>query len=264
MSHFLGSHSIRVGEIEISLPNERTLTLWGEDEDLLASRLWMLGWDSYEPEVVWPWLTLARDAKVVLDVGAHVGLFALLAGHANPASEVWAFEPLADTFRLLQRNVSLNTGVSVRCVQTAVGDRASQARLYVDPTNRYDISASFTASEGRSVGVDVRQIDLDSWAAENGVSGVDLVKIDAEGAEPQVFAGMAGILERDRPDVVVEVFSDASARAVGKIASAYGYRHFLLTPGRPVATDGVRLYDPPYPNYLLSTRSVDEVSGLTR
>jgi FkbM family methyltransferase len=123
----------------------------------------MMGWDNYEPEVVRPWFALASEAKVVLDVGAHVGLFALLASHANPSSQVWAFEPLPDTFSLLQRNASLNEGTLIQCVEAAVGDREGKVRLYVDPAQRYDIQASLTAREGQSKSLAVSQVSLDRW-----------------------------------------------------------------------------------------------------
>lgn len=94
MARGLELHSIRSGEVQVRLPNGRDLVLWSGDGDYWASRYWWHGWDAYEPETLGLWLRLAERASTVLDVGANVGIFALVAGLANPSASCYAFEPL--------------------------------------------------------------------------------------------------------------------------------------------------------------------------
>src|SRR5260221_715013 len=69
---------------------------------------WIL--DSYSPSE----LALPQDA-IVLDVGAHVGTFAIRAAREAPRGHVYAFEPTSENFAILKHNVEAN-GVRVTVV----------------------------------------------------------------------------------------------------------------------------------------------------
>jgi hypothetical protein len=77
-------HLHRFGIVRSRLPHGRTLRLWSRGDDWIANQVHWRGWDGYEPETLPLFFRLAATARVTLDVGAHVGFFTLLAGHANP------------------------------------------------------------------------------------------------------------------------------------------------------------------------------------
>src|SRR4051794_10870809 len=65
-------------------------------------------WGTYEPEYCEQWIRLARQSKVIFDVGANVGIYSLLAAEANPAAEIHAFEPSVSMAKVLASNLRLN------------------------------------------------------------------------------------------------------------------------------------------------------------
>src|SRR5436309_3548894 len=82
----------RVGVVEARLPSGGLLRMWSRGDDDIAGPLFWLGWAGHEPETARIFYEAAASARVTLDIGAHLGYFALLAAHANPAGRVYAFE----------------------------------------------------------------------------------------------------------------------------------------------------------------------------
>src|SRR4051794_24818086 len=89
-------HLPRTGPVRSRLPNGEVLRLWSRGDDWISNQVFWRGWSGYEPETAPLFFRLAQDADVVLDVGAYVGFFAVLAGLANRRSRVLAFEPMPD------------------------------------------------------------------------------------------------------------------------------------------------------------------------
>jgi FkbM family methyltransferase len=143
-----------------------------------------LGSHDYEPYASKLVMGLLRPGDVAVDVGAMIGYYTvILAKHVEPHGRVYAFEPDPDNFALLESNVDLNGYANVTCRQAVVGAEAGRTKLWRAPTNRGDHHA-FETPGREPVGVDVVALD-------DVVDGpVDLVKIDVQGYESFVLAGM--------------------------------------------------------------------------
>lgn len=167
-----------------------------------------------------------RPGMVVVDVGANVGLHTVFfARRVAPGGRVFALEPEPSNYEYLVRNVQRN-GVS--CVETAMlaaGSREGALTLHLTA----GAAGGHSAAPVGSASIEVRVVRLDSFL-EPRVSRVDLVKIDVEGFETQVLAGMADILERDRPILLIE-FSPALVRRCGDSPEALLGRLQDLYPG---------------------------------
>src|SRR4051794_2586222 len=85
-----------------------------------------------EPETLAVWCALARDAAVIVDVGANPGVSALAACATNPSARVLAVEPARDAADLLRTNVDANRW-SQRCevLQLAATNRRGTGLLHV-------------------------------------------------------------------------------------------------------------------------------------
>lgn len=116
------------------------------------------------------------------------------AGPAGP-DRVFAFEPEPENFALLTENVRLNGYRNVALEPSAVADRTSTMRLWVNHgSNRGDHRIYDPREPARSV-VDVAGVALDAYFAPR-TTAVDFVKIDIQGAEWLALHGMAATLER--------------------------------------------------------------------
>jgi FkbM family methyltransferase len=198
----------------------------------VSNQVFWRGWDGYEPETAPLFFEMARRARLVVDVGAYVGYYSLLAALANPEGLVLAFEPSPSNFARLRSNVDRNRLANVRCEPTALGERDASGVLFhaaVELPCGSSLSPRF-ASQPDHVGSEVRVLTLDGYLGAADLRGVDLVKIDTEGTEPEVLRGMMRTLSRDRPRIFCEVLDGhGTGPAIEKILGPLGYRYYLLT-----------------------------------
>ncbi len=141
---------------------------------------------------------LRRD-HVCFDVGAYIGYYTLL--FARFAREVHAFEPLPANLAVLRRNVALSGLANAHVHAAAVGAESGVVRLHAGLGP--DSMASVHRPDG-ATGVEAPRIALDAFCAERGVYP-DVVKIDVEGCEAEVLAGMGEVLARRSPILFLEV-----------------------------------------------------------
>jgi FkbM family methyltransferase len=258
-SEFLVKHLPRSGTVVSRLPNGARMRLWSKGDDWVSNQVFWREWHGYEPETTPLFFRLAQSAGTVIDVGAHVGYYTLLAALANPAAKVYAFEPIAALFARLQAHVALNHLDNVTCHPQALGERIGTAPIYLSREAELPCSAGLAAAfyapwaasmTSRSVPVNT----LDSFVAAAGIGRVDLIKIDTETSEPEVLKGAAATLRRDRPDLIVEVLTghDVESR-LHALLDGLGYRYYRLesgglAPAARIAADGA------FPNWLFSAR----------
>ena len=175
-----------------------------------------------------------QPGATFVDVGAHIGYYSLQAAVTVGASgRVLAVEPNPETLRKLRGNVAASHAWVITVVPVACADSESTLDLFAGPsTNTGETSLSrANASQDRpsTATYRVRARPLDSIIRESGVSRVDAVKIDVEGAELMVLKGAKDTLDRFHPIVLVEVVDDqlremgASSAQLIAYMQAHGY-----------------------------------------
>ena len=143
-----------------------------------------------------------RPGDLVVDVGAHIGLNTLyLAGRVGPSGRVTAIEPAADNVTVLRRNLAANDLQNVTVCPVAAGRARGHCDLYL----RGSLSAvnSLSAESFYAPVTKVAQVSvapLDDLVREP----PRLVKIDVEGAELDVVAGMTHLLQAPDIRLIVE------------------------------------------------------------
>jgi len=120
----------------------------------------------------------AKD-DVIIDVGGHIGTFALLAASKAPEGRVYVVEASLESFNLARINIALNDVKNVSPFHLALSDRKGVVRLHHDIGNwGHSIVKKLTES-----GEDVRSDTLAGFMAENGIVRCDFMKMNCEGAE---------------------------------------------------------------------------------
>jgi FkbM family methyltransferase len=148
----------------------------------------------------------SRPGDTVLDVGAHVGMFTLLAAAGvGPAGVVHAFEPVPSNFEALTKNVALNPSRHVVLNHLAVGAEPGAMTLGLPPSSvdSGGTSAMYTRG-GTRAAITVPVTTLDEYVRERARDcPIRLLKLDVEGVEPLVLKGFRRGLAESPPDAIL-------------------------------------------------------------
>jgi len=195
-----------------------------------------------------------EQARCVIDIGANIGVFTMSAKQKAPDATIYAFEPIPETFHVLERNVRSLGGPDVHLYNVAVGAEDYGARTFTffpnmpgnsttDPSLK-DIqrpvleqllgkeAAGFLyQTETRTVSVRT----LSSIIREQGITSVDYLKIDVEGGE---IAVLDGIEEQHWPlfkQIAIEAHTAQLRERVCEILGQNGFEVYtdlgLSSPG---------------------------------
>jgi FkbM family methyltransferase len=223
----------------------------------IPKKLAATGLAGYEPEAMACFLALLQAARpgAVLDVGANVGLYALLAAAAS-GRDVRAFEPTPE-LAAVARATARRNGLEVVVEEMALGRTSGTATLYL--SDRTDSSNSLAAGfrpSSRQLEVPVETVD--AYCARTGVAPA-IIKVDTETTEPDVLAGATGTITRHRPWIICEVLHGRRPGELAQVMGPHGYSWYHLGgEAEPQPVDDLT-GDPTHVRlmYLLSPRPVD-------
>jgi FkbM family methyltransferase len=161
----------------------------------------------FEPDTVTLLKLLCAESSRVLDVGANIGMTALAFSEICPKGRISAIEPLPRTFQYLRRNVAEAGVRNIKLFNFALGSSDDSVLMQGHPSN---FACSFVADSYRiptndhfAEKISVKR--LDNAFSELSLDRLDLMKVDVEGFELEVFAGAREILSTYRPIVFLEM-----------------------------------------------------------
>lgn len=168
-----------------------------------------------------------RAPKTIVDVGANEGQTSLHLAQLFPEAHIWAFEPNPATMDKLRGAVAVVPRITP--VGAALGARQMQANLRITGSS---VNASLLAYDkpgGTDAILDeasVRVTTLDAFAAEHGLTTVDLLKVDAQGYDLEVLKGAEQLLRGSQIHaLVVEVNFVQMYAGQGWFHEIYDFAH---------------------------------------
>ena len=236
----------------VALPDGCSLRLHcANSEDEVVHPLHWRGFQGYEPETTSLFYRLSAGSRCVLDVGAHVGYYALLAATANAQARVFAFEPVPQIQDRLRANVKLNGFNHVHCEPLAASDKDGSVEFYVPPGLSPTSASALKGFRPAEYSLKVSATRLDTFVKSRQLSKIDLVKMDTEGTEHLVLEGMREILAEQAPLIISEALHGRNEAEQQSILEDHGYRWYWLTDQGPVHRERI-VGDPTYRfrNYL--------------
>ncbi len=171
----------------------------------------------------------ADGTGLILDIGANTGIYSLIACAANPTARVIAFEPVPHVYGRLIHNLRIN-GFENRCraMQYAVSDSLGTAELQV-PLGLVPLEATLDVAADQDPANDTVEVNTSTVDSICDDEYVSLVKIDVEGMEHKVISGMANVLARSRPAIILEHHANCPPFAIEPLLSKFGYRFFHIS-----------------------------------
>jgi FkbM family methyltransferase len=165
----------------------------------------------YEPVTTRAFRELLRPGMTVIDVGAHIGYYSVLAGKlVGETGRVHAVEPSAENREILGQNIDLNRVRSVTLHPHAAGRERARRAFHL--TGSSDSHGFYPHPLTKTV----RTIEIEAVPLDEMVHGpVHLVKVDVEGAEIEVLRGMRRILA-ENPELALAIeWNPACLRSAG-------------------------------------------------
>jgi FkbM family methyltransferase len=145
---------------------------------------------------------LFPNAKTLVDVGANIGQTAKTYRALFPQAEIWSFEPFPATFESLRRAL---TDSRFHPQPIALSDEIGTTQLNLGAVTITNSMLRRETDTGSSI--EIKTDTLDHFCSVHGISNIDILKVDVEGAEDRVFRGAQELFARGAVRAVfVEVY----------------------------------------------------------
>ncbi len=209
----------------------------------------VLGW--HEMKTTELFIKLVGPGSTVVDIGANIGFFTLLAAKlVGNKGAVLSFEPEPTSFSLLTKSVERNNFDNVRLYQECISNVDGQQILHLSVTHNKGLHSITRDLGGPSILVPSAR--LDTLANTLDIRTIDLLKIDAEGAEPEVLEGAERLLSESRIRNIIMEWEHPESWArrndiLEMIFSRFDIYEFIrslpFVPGRKLASYSTTLFE---------------------
>ena len=188
---------------------------------------------TYELDFVTALAAAVKPGAVCFDIGGWRGYCAGTMA-CSGASKTYVIEPLPANVDRINRMIAMNPKLDIELHQVAVGKIDGHAVFHLMPeTSMGKLEDSpFQPDETSATSIAVVVRSLDSLCAELGVSRVDVIKLDVEGAELSALQGAVQILRSHHPCLFVEAHTRALASSVTHLLCELGYEVKALETGQ--------------------------------
>jgi FkbM family methyltransferase len=188
----------------------------------------IMTWREYER----PGFEMQSDFTVV-DIGAQIGVFTCYAARLAGHGRVLSFEPHPDNFRLLDQNRSVNHFEHVTVLNRAVAATPGRHQFFASAVNTGGHSLYQQAESG--VSFEVEAVRLSDVLSDQGISHINYLKIDCEGAEREILPSLPERVLSQIDRIVMEVHQPVDT-------TASGLAGWLEQRGFSIVIDGAMVY----------------------
>lgn len=198
----------------------------------------------HEPATTSLFKKIVKKGDVVVDLGANIGYFTLLAANlTGKEGRIYCFEPEPKNYSYLLKNIKLNNYANVSANQKAVSDKNGKTRLYIcehdtghHTINQYEGIKNYKPNiENKENFVEIETVTLDNYL-ERKERAVDVIKIDVEGAEMLALLGMDGIIRKSKNlkmfieffPLLIKSMGSSPEDFVRKLLNDYSFSIFII------------------------------------
>ena len=127
-----------------------------------------------------------HDNDIVIDVGAHIGLFALFASQSCKRGKIFCFEPIKENYELLVENINSNKIKNIIPFNFAVSNTSDSVKIFLND----DYSGHSMFLETNNF-ITVKSKSLHDIFSENNIQECNFLKLDCEGAEYEIINSLS-------------------------------------------------------------------------
>lgn len=232
--------------------NDRIVRMNQKGYDVENTLFWRGTKGCWEKVSVGIWIRLSGVSKMIFDVGANTGAYALIAKAASPDAVVYAVEPLKMISERLEANIALNK-MDIKCIPFAMSDFDGVAKVYLDSLDHiYSVTVNKNLSPANVPvhEVEIQTKKMSTLIEDEKIEFIDLIKIDVETHEPEMLRGMGDYLRKWKPTLIIEILTDEVGQSVEQILSGMDYLYFNVDENQGIRqVDHIGKSD--YYNYII-------------
>lgn len=213
------------GPFKVKIDDVNKFSLYHHGLQIENEIFWEGLFGKYERASIKIWSILSKDSKIIFDVGANTGIYALTAKATNPNSEVFAFEPIKRVYDKLVLNNKIN-GFDIHCQNVALSECNGKILVFDQPhTHETTVSLERNILEDseNSMLVEIDRVNLESFILSNSIDIIDLIKLDVEYHEYSVLFGMGEYLHNFRPNILIEIVDEQIAQKIDSLIKGLNY-----------------------------------------
>ncbi len=170
--------------------------------------------------------SVCGDGAVVLDIGAHIGLFSAIAAKVTgPNGKVFAFEPATNTIPVLHQTIRINQlGNVISPENQAMGKDIGKIMFFISDEEADNSNSLISYKEDRKLnGVEVEVNTIDNFVASKKLDRVDFIKIDVEGAEFDTVRGGIEVFKKFQPSFILAIHPEPIEKKGDKLEDIYDF-----------------------------------------
>jgi len=217
------------GKMTVPL-QDKTIILYNPGFTTIENELFWNDFESWEKVSVNIWQRLCQDAKCILDIGANSGVYSFIAAAVRQDAEIFSYEPVSRTIELFQKNLELNPKSKITLIKKAVSNKNGISLFFDLPTtSQYSASlnADFYKDVPNTINYEVKTVKLDTEEYLQNKK-IDLIKIDVETHEAEAIEGMIGIINKNKPTMLIEILNDEVGEKIERLIYGLGYIYFNI------------------------------------
>jgi len=158
--------------------------------------------DSEYPSKFYP----QNKKPIILDIGAHIGAFSLLIAKKLLSKDpvIFSLEPNSSSFSVLEKNIKLNEFDFIKPFKLGMTAKDGKGFLLVEG-NKYD--GGFVSAKKNKLRdcEEILTISLANFCKANNIATVDLMKMDIEGSEYDIFKSSIGFIKKHVKSIFIEL-----------------------------------------------------------
>jgi len=168
----------------------------------------------------------AKPGSTVLDIGAHIGLFSVIASEiTGDKGKIFSFEPSPSTTAFLKKTIHINSKDAViEPVQQAMSNETGKITFFVSD-DKIDNSNSLVSykDDRKLTGIEVDMNTIDNFVATKKINNLSFIKIDVEGAEYDALRGGTTTFATQRPAFILAIHPIPIKAKGDKLEDIYDY-----------------------------------------
>ena len=207
------------GIIELKFKNKSFFMLnINNDDGVVIKYLWR---NKYENLSLSLWYALTRKEGYFADIGAHTGIYSLIANIEKTENNVISIEPFFINFTRMLSNMRLNNISTNNCFLSALSNAEGIDKIKINTKNFYHSSGGKISVDG-NLQIEKKMLDNFSFP-----KALRLIKIDTEGHEYKVLCGAKNVIKQYLPDIIFEINENSFEESI-KFLKEFKYNFYFI------------------------------------